>query len=45
VETAQGESFAKSNDVHFFEVSAKTGSNIQTLFRSIATRLQQKYNA
>lgn len=45
VETSQGESFAKSNDINFYEVSAKTGHNIQTLFRNIAMKLQQKYNS
>lgn len=45
VEVGQGESFAKSNDVFFYEVSAKTGQNIQTLFRNISMKLQQKYNA
>jgi 50S ribosomal subunit-associated GTPase HflX len=44
VETNQAEAFAKTNDLNFFEVSAKTGYNIQNLFRNIATKLQKKYN-
>lgn len=44
VDSAQAELFAKNNDLSFFEVSAKTGHNIQSLFRNIANRLQKKYS-
>lgn len=44
VEQTQAEEFAKNNDVTYVEVSAKTGLNIQNLFRNIASRLQKKYS-
>ena len=36
VESEEGRTFAKQNDMLFFEVSAKTGDNIKELFEQSA---------
>ena len=35
ISTAEGETFAKDNNIHFFEVSAKTGKGISELFNKV----------
>ena len=39
VEYSKAEQFAKDNDMEFFEVSSKTGDNVDEMFRTIAREI------